>query len=253
MLHGRKRNGQRRAGLRPDDGIREDSMKKQLTRFWNEERSLTALLTMLIIEMFIIIPTSRVGYALELLGGFAFSLLLLAGLLSMVRHKIFQTISGVFVLCTMVVRLARVVFDVSGLLPWDFLLSTASISCMVIVVLWQVYRDGPVTGHRVRGAIAAYLLIGFLFAFNYTLIDYLLPGSFQLPAWVSQSGSARSEAFLYFSMVSLTTAGYGDIAPIHPMARSLVMVETLIGQLYPAILIARLVTLEIETRRSKKK
>jgi hypothetical protein len=53
-------------------------------------------------------------------------------------------------------------------------------------------------------------------------------------------------------MVALTTVGFGDITAIHPFARSLVMLEALIGQLYPAILLARLVSLEIETRRSKK-
>ena len=224
----------------------------RLIHFWGEEHSLTALLILLIVEMFIIIPTTRVGYVIELINGFVFSLLLLAGLLSMARHRIFQVVSGVFVICTVVVRLARFFFDVSGLLPWDFLLSMLSIVGMVIVVLWQVYREGPVTGHRVRGAIAAYLLIGILFAYNYTLIAYLVPGAFQLPAWVSQTGPERTEAFLYFSMVALTTVGFGDITAIHPLARSLVMVEALIGQLYPAILLARLVTLELETRRSGK-
>jgi hypothetical protein len=53
-------------------------------------------------------------------------------------------------------------------------------------------------------------------------------------------------------VVTLTTVGFGDITAVHPVARSFVMVEALIGQLYPAILIARLVTLEIETRRSRK-
>jgi hypothetical protein len=226
-------------------------MIRHLRHFWNEEHSLTALLALLIVEMFIIIPTTRVGYAIELIGGLVFSLLLVAGLVSMARHRVFQAVSGVFVVCTMVVRLTRVVFDFSGLLPLDFLLSMASVVCMVTVVLWQVYREGPVTGHRVRGAIAAYLLIGTFFSFSYTLLDHLVPGSFQLPAWVA-AGSVRTEAFLYFSMVSLTTAGFGDITPIHPLARSLVMLEALIGQLYPAILIARLVTLEIEARKSKK-
>jgi hypothetical protein len=123
---------------------------------------------------------------------------------------------------------------------------------MIMVVLWQVYREGPVTGHRVRGAVAAYLLIAIFFAYSYTLIAALLPGSFQVPAWMSESGGERGEAFFYFSMVALTTVGFGDITAIHPFARSLVMLEALIGQLYPAILLARLVTLEIETRRSKK-
>jgi hypothetical protein len=123
---------------------------------------------------------------------------------------------------------------------------------MIIVVLWQVYREGPVTGHRVRGAVAAYLLIAILFAYSYIFIDSVLPGAFQLPAWVTQSGSERGETFFYFSMVALTTVGFGDITPIHPLARSLVNLESFIGTLYPAILLARLVTLELETRRSGK-
>lgn len=227
-------------------------MNKRLTRFWNEERSLTALLILLLVYMFIIVPTTRAGYALELIGTTVFSLLLLAGLQAMARHRIFQVISGGFVGCTIIVRLARFVFNNPSLLPWDALFSILSIIGMIIVVLWQVYRDGPVTSHRVRGAIAAYLLVAVLFAFIYTLISHMVSGAFQLPVWVSPTGPERTEAFLYFSMVALTTVGFGDITAIHPLARSLVMMEALIGQLYPAILLARLVSLEIETRRSKK-
>lgn len=227
-------------------------MIRRLKHFWNEEHSLTALLILLIVWMFIIIPTTRASYVLNLISTFVFSLLLLAGLLTMARHKIFQVISGGFVICTIGVRLARSVFNVPGLLPLDALLAVLSVVGMVIVVLWQVYREGPVTGHRVRGAIAAYLLTAIFFTFSYTLISHLVPGSFQLPAWVSEAGPERTEAFLYFSIVALTTVGFGDITAIHPIARSLVMAEALIGQLYPAILLARLVTLELETRRSGK-
>jgi hypothetical protein len=227
-------------------------MKKRLTHFWDEEHSLTALLILLIFDMFIVVPTTRAGYVLDLIGSFVFFLLLFAGLLTMARHRIFQVISGIFVACAISARLAHSVFEIPGLVPWDALLSLLSIVGMAIVVLWQVYREGPVTGHRVRGAVAAYLLIAVMFAYGYTLIGHLVPGAFQLPAWVSPSGPERREAFLYFSMVALTTVGFGDITAIHPFARSLVMLEAFIGQLYPAILLARLVSLEIETRRSKK-
>jgi len=227
-------------------------MKKRLTHFWNEEHSLTALLILLIVEVFIVIPmTSRAGRTLELIGIFVFSFLLLAGLLTMARHRILQVVSGAFVICAISVRLARFVFDVPGLLQWDALLSILSVIGMVIVVLWQVYREGPVTSHRVRGAIAAYLLIAILFAYVYTFIDSVLPGAFQLPAW-AQAGAERGETFFYFSMVALTTTGFGDITAIHPFARSFVTLEGFIGTLYPAILLARLVTLELETRRSGK-
>jgi len=226
-------------------------MIRRLMHFWGEEHSLTALLVLLIVEVFIVMPATRAGHTLALIGSIVFSFLLLAGLLTMARHRIFQVVSGVFVVCTIVVRMARSVFGVSGLLQWDALLSMLSVIGMVIVVLWQVYREGPVTGHRVRGAVAAYLLIAILFAYSYTLIAYLVPGAFQLPEW-AEAGSERGEAFFYFSMVALTTTGFGDITAIHPLARSLVMLEGFIGQLYPAILIARLVTLELETRRSGK-
>ena len=226
-------------------------MTRRLLHFWSEEHSLTALLILLIVEVFIVVPATTAGHALALVGIIVFSFLLLVGLLAMARHRIFQVVSGVFVICAISVRLARSVFGVPGLLPWDALLSMLSVVGMVIVVLWQVYREGPVTGHRVRGAVAAYLLIAILFAYSYTLIAYLVPGAFQLPAW-AEAGSERGELFLYFSMVALTTTGFGDITAIHPLARSLVMLEGFIGQLYPAILIARLVTLELETRRSKK-
>ncbi|MDA8106415.1 MAG: potassium channel family protein [Nitrospiraceae bacterium] len=220
----------------------------QILAFWSEEHSLTALLILLIVEVFIVVPATRAGHALVMIGLIVFSFLLLAGLLAMARHRIFQVVSGVFVICSIAVRMARSVFGVPGLLPWDALLSMLSVVGMIIVVLWQVYREGPVTGHRVRGAVAAYLLIAILFAYSYTFIAYLVPGAFHLPAW-AEAGSGRGETFFYFSMVALTTTGFGDITAIHPLARSLVTLENFIGQLYPAILIARLVTLEIETRR----
>lgn len=224
----------------------------RLMRFWDEEHSLTMLLILLIVEVFIVVPATRAGYMLELIGIIAFFFLLLAGLLTMARQRLFQVVSGVFVISAIGVRLARSVFGITGLLPWDALFSILSVAGMIIVVLWQVYRKGPVTAHRVRGAIAAYLLIAILFSYSYILIAYLIPESFQLPAWVTQTGPERTDAFFYFSMVALTTVGFGDITAIHPLARSFVMLEALIGQLYPAILIARLVTLEIETRRSGK-
>jgi hypothetical protein len=224
----------------------------RLMHFWNEEHGLTALLILLVFDVFIMVPLSRTGHQSGLIAGIVFSLLLLAGLLTMARYRTFQVVSGVFVISTIVVRLARSVIGVSGLFQWDALLSILCIVSMLIVVLWQLNRQGPVTGHRIRGAVAAYLLIAILFAYGYTFIDSVFPGSFQLPAWVSQTLPEHTEAFLYFSMVALTTTGFGDITGVHPFAHSLVMFEVLIGQLYPAILIARLVTLEMETRRSGK-
>ena len=116
------------------------------------------------------------------------------------------------------------------------------------LVLDHVFRAGPITGDRVRGAILAYLLIGLVWTFAYQLTHRLAPGSFRLG-----DSTPTPEVFMhglgYFSYVTLTTVGYGDVTPLHPLARSLAVAEGLIGQLYPAILIGRLVSLQISTRR----
>jgi voltage-gated potassium channel Kch len=62
---------------------------------------------------------------------------------------------------------------------------------------------------------------------------------------------AVASNLIYFSFVTLTTVGYGDIIPVHPFARALTNIEAVIGQLYPATLLARLVTLEIESRHRR--
>ena len=173
-------------------------------------------------------------------------------MLTVVQHRTLQWTTGIFVLLAIAVRWAGIVFGTPGLLFWNGVLSLLSTLAFLLIVLWWVYREGPVTGHRVRGAVAAYLLLALCFSLAYDLTEYVHPGSFTLPLGGAQDIQTRSASFLYFSVVTLTTVGFGDIAAVHPVARSLVMVEALVGPLYPAILLARIVTLQMETRRSRK-
>jgi hypothetical protein len=227
-------------------------MIKIFMRFWSEERSLSVLLVLLVLEMFVVGPVVRAAPAFHLASDLLFSILLVAGLLTVVQHRILQWITGLFVLLAIAVRWAGIVLGTSGLSLWNAVLSLLSILAFLLVVLGYVYREGPVTRHRVRGAVAAYLLLALCFSFAYDLTEYLHPGSFTLPFGGTEGLQARSALFLYFSVVTLTTVGFGDIAALHPVARSLVMAEALAGQLYPAILLARLVTLQMETRRSQR-
>jgi hypothetical protein len=226
-------------------------MYRKIKQFWNEERSLTTLLVLLAINMFVLEPVIREGVGTTLMKDTFFSLLLLAGLLTMTGHKTLQIGFFLFIALTIIVHWARFAFGTAGLSGWDALLSMLSLCAFTVVVLWQVNRKGPVTGHRVRGAVAGYLLLGLSCAYAYALIDFLIPGAFQMPAADLQSREAQYDAFVYFSIVTLTTLGYGDITAIHPVARSVVMMEALLGQLYPAILIARLVTLQMEARKNR--
>ena len=226
-------------------------MIKKFTRFWFEERSLTVFLLLLVVQMFVIGSVVRAGLALDIAGDLLFSILLVAGVFMVVRYRTLQWTAGMFVLLAIAVRWTGLVFGTPRLLFWNAVLSLLSALTFLLIVLWWVYREGSVTGHRVRGAIAAYLLLALCFSLAYDLIEYVHPGSFTLPLGGAQGIQTRSALFLYFSVVTLTTVGFGDITAVHPVARSLVMVEALVGTLYPAILLARLVTLQIETRRRK--
>jgi hypothetical protein len=226
-------------------------MIKKLMRFWSEERALSVFLLLLVVEMFVIGPAVRIGLALDLMSDLLYSLLLLAGVLTVVQNRTLQWTTGMFVLLAIAVRWAGTVFGTPGLFFWNGVLSLLAMLAFLLIVLWWVYREGPVTGHRIRGAVAAYLLLALCFSLAYDLTEYVHPGSFTLPLGGAEAIQTRSASFLYFSVVTLTTVGFGDIAAVHPVARSLVMVEALVGTLYPAILLARIVTLQMETRRSR--
>jgi hypothetical protein len=121
---------------------------------------------------------------------------------------------------------------------------------LTLVLIGRVFQDGAVTRARVQGAVAAYLLIGLVWANFYRLCYLLLPGSFQIAAPApGQPFQPIDSQLTYFSYVTLTTLGYGDIVPIHPTPRMLAILEALVGQLFPATLLARLVSLQISERK----
>ena len=227
---------------------------RRVTKFWSEERSLAAFLVLLIVEIFILAPLQITGLAFRLINGMVFTLLLLVGLLTMTKRREFQALATMIVVLTILTRVARRFFGVAGLEILDGLLTLLCTIGFLVIVLWQVYREGPVTAHRIQGAVAGYLLLSVIFAIAYSLAEMIQPGSFQMSSVQDQlrAESVMDRSFYYFSVVTLTTTGFGDIAAVSSSARTIVMMEALIGQLYPAILIARLVSLHVEEKREKR-
>ena len=115
------------------------------------------------------------------------------------------------------------------------------------VLAREVFASGKITYHRIMGAISLYLLVGLTFVALFTFVGLIIPNSFSGLAF--KDNVALASNLYYFSFVTLTTTGYGDILPVHPIARSLCNLESIIGQLYPATLLARLVSLEVSGRR----
>jgi len=117
----------------------------------------------------------------------------------------------------------------------------------VINILRIVVQSEEVTKETIYAAIVAYMLMALMWAFLYMILELLAPGSFSFP---ERGFRAETMRFKYFSFVTITTLGYGDIAPLTNKASSLVMLEALFGQIYLVVLVAWLVGMHV-SRRSK--
>jgi hypothetical protein len=127
------------------------------------------------------------------------------------------------------------------------------LSTLSWVVSRAVFAHGRVTVHRVQGAIVLYLNFAMIFTAAYRMVFEISPDAFKgiPPEAAGHLGNNPNllATMLYFSFTTLTSTGFGDIVPVHPIARSLANLEAIVGQLYPATLLARVVTLELAFRR----
>jgi hypothetical protein len=223
-------------------------VKLRVPRDRIRDPALTMMLIVQCLVIFVAAPCTASGYpgsdaALELLF-FVFACLIIV----VSRGAVTTTIAAFAMIATLVGSFLTFITPSTS----TMLLARAGTITGALVVAYvvgrAVFAPGVVTTHRVLGAIVLYLNFGLLATTIYRLIWDLAPNSFTgIPASVTSPQASAS--ILYFSFVTLTTIGYGDILPVHPFARALADFEGIIGQLYPATLLARLITLELEGRR----
>jgi hypothetical protein len=113
------------------------------------------------------------------------------------------------------------------------------------IILRHVMTEDDITNDTVYGAACAYLLIGLVFAVVYSWLEFTQPGSFSGITVGGAGGTTQQPIwqFTYFSLVTITTLGYGDITPLSGTSRSLATLEALAGQFYVAVLVARIVAI----------
>jgi hypothetical protein len=132
------------------------------------------------------------------------------------------------------------------------LVDLVAIACFLALAIGVTVRNvvlmpGAVTLNRLVGALCLYLLLGALWTVFFTFVEIADPSAFN---YASQTVGEPLEHFMYYSFVTLTTLGYGDVTPVHPVARTLAYLEAVVGQLYVAVLVASLVGRYSSGRRS---
>jgi Ion channel len=216
------------------------------------EAGLTALLVVQVVLIFVVVPLAAMDAIPHLAVPAMFALLVLAILVvasrsyyvsALVVIAVVLSPAGAFVHADHPSTLTECLSAGGRML---------ALGALSWVIARAVFGGGRVTMHRVQGAVVLYLNFALFFFVIYRLVETLIPNSFSgLPSSGTEYGSGS--ALLYFSFTTLTTAGYGDITPLNPLARNLANLEAVIGQLFPATLLARLVSLELEHRREQKK
>jgi hypothetical protein len=208
------------------------------------QAGISVFLALLILTAFLL-PSMGLGEQDErLYVNVAFSVLFISGLaIAWGRRTLFLLSSAVFASALTVQWIGLWTPFTTTLGLWRQGMTICAVLILVLVLMLEVFRSGPVTHMRIEGAIAVYLLLGTGWAHAYHLAAILKPHSF-----VGFGGEPPAlSAWMYYSFVTLTTLGYGDVVPIRPVARSLAVGEALTGQLYLTVLLARLVALQISS------
>jgi hypothetical protein len=213
-----------------------------LSKLWREESGLSLCLVILTVLLFVLYPLAGVGMANNL-GVLVFALFLLSGIPAAGGLGSLVGRANAFIVAAWVGVELLIVFSPDySLLILEACVTLAALLFLQGTILIQVFKPGRITAHRIRGAVATYLLLGLSWAWIYRLIVLLVPGAIVETSNPEQN-LAMGTKLVYFSFMTLTTVGYGDIVPVGAFARSFSNLEALLGQLYPVVLIGRLVSL----------
>jgi voltage-gated potassium channel len=181
---------------------------------------------------------------------FAISLVAISAIQSMTGKKTIFIIGLILLFFLIIILWASFISQSFVVNLFYYIIHITFFSYITINIFYSTYRSTTVNQNVVHGAIVVYLMIGLCFSFTYGLVEFLHPGSFSN---ISAASAVGHRPFLYFSFVTLTTLGYGDIVPLTAVARSLAVLEAVIGQVYLIINVSWLVGLYVAHTREQRK
>ncbi len=217
------------------------------------EAVLPLLLIALCTLMFIAWPLADMGELQRPLVGMMMVIVILCGLLTVGSNRRFAMPIVLLSLLLLTLQICNTAGLLQSSLSMTLMTECTAILFLLLlcsVLLVGVLGPGRISVNRIIGAVIIYLLFALIFSLAFDVLERLAPNAFTTS--LDQHGPAQPGArFFYLSVITLTSVGFGDIAPVHPIARALVMVEAVLGQIYTTVLLGRLVSLEIVHARQQ--
>ncbi len=202
------------------------------------------------------------NWASSLLFAGMFSFVLVATVYAVARHQRTAWIAIGLAVPAVLLQITGAATESEPIQMASHILDVLFLSMAIVLILGNLFRALDVTVDTICGALCVYLLIGVTWANLYSLLDYFEPvPSFRF-AFVAEGedpplrmGGEGSVLPIYYSFVTLTTLGYGDIVPLTGAARMVTIAEAVLGQLYLTVLVARMVGMHIahSTQRHRDK
>ncbi len=175
---------------------------------------------------------------------------LVGGVLPSIADRRRLVVTTVLALLFLLTRWSSILLDINELIPLSPMFAVAFFGYVAVALMRHIFlASDHVDADLIYGAISVYLLIGVTFGFAYVCLAALAPGSFAGIETELTEPQELVRDFNYFSFVTLTTLGYGDITPQSHQAGVLAYLEAIIGQVYLTVLVARLVGMHIAQKR----
>ena len=213
-------------------------------RMWIHNSGMAVLLIALITTVFVIPAVLPYGETRRLVAEVLMALVLVSGVVAVAEHRRTAIALAAISLVVLALGILQLFVAATKVPALRDMIALGALLVLAFAVGINVFASGHAIGDRVFGAVVLYLLLGLLWAVAYHLVDRHVTDAFAFQV----ASPADLADWVYFSFVTLTTVGYGDITPVAQGARSLAMLEALTGQLYPAVIIARLVSLQTISR-----
>ena len=205
-----------------------------------QDRHSLFLLLSLVFFLVLVHPLDKYGRIGEPVVAVLFSMILIAAAFELSHQQVLRRVAVPLVACVILVRLGAHFYPtMRPLIIAHHALSTAFFGFMSVALFAYLGRPGVITSGRLYASVSLYLILGIFWFSVYSLIETIHAGSFVLMA--PQATNVTRAALLYFSLITLTTVGYGDVLPATPTARGFAALEGVSGVLYLAITVARLV------------